>query len=101
MAGESSKPKKSRTKPAQPRKPRTKANKTRGALSHGSWGWGPDGRYTPPTDDGKPPTHLPDQFELFWMNRADEWKRLYFTLGRRVERLGAKLREFGIDPDTI
>jgi hypothetical protein len=29
-----------------------------------SWGWGPDGRYTPLTDDGKLPAHLPDHLEL-------------------------------------
>jgi Uma2 family endonuclease len=29
-----------------------------------SWGWGPDGRYTPLTDDGELPRHLPGHLEL-------------------------------------
>ena len=29
-----------------------------------SWGWGPDGRYTPLTDNGELPLHLPGHLEL-------------------------------------
>ncbi len=41
--------------PSQPGKTRPKSP---------SWGWGPDGRYTPLTEDGELPPHLPGHLEL-------------------------------------
>ena len=71
-----------------------------------SWGWGPDGRYTPLTDDGVLPLDLPDHLELDRLAReeearAEEWERRYGDPRARADRLAAKLRELGVDPDTV
>ncbi len=96
-----SKPSKPRSKTSKPSKPRSQASKPGETQSAPSWGWGPDGRYIPLTDDGKPPAHLPDHHELYLMNQVADWKRRYFELGRYVERLRAKVLELGFDPNTI
>jgi hypothetical protein len=70
------------------------------------WGWRPDGRYTPLTDDGVLPEHLPDHIELARIAReeemsAREWRRRHDEQLRRADRLAAKLRELGIDPSGL
>ncbi|MGP0068052.1 MAG: hypothetical protein ACLQGP_31205 [Isosphaeraceae bacterium] len=95
MARDPSKPARPRSKPPKPSKPQSEPR---------SWGWGPDGRYTPLTDNGELPLHLPDHLELDRLAqeeevRAKEWQRRYHEQCRRADRLAAKLRELGIDPD--
>jgi hypothetical protein len=89
------------SKPSKPGKSRSKPSKPGEAQSEPSWGWQPDGRYIPLTDDGKLPAHLPDHIELHLRNELEDWKRRYFELGRHVERLRAKLIELKFDPDTV
>ncbi len=100
MPRDPSKPSKTRSKSSKTRsQPPKKSSKTQSQPP--SWGWGPDGRYTPLTDDGKLPAHLPDHMELSWMNRQRELQSRYDELSRRVVRLAAKLRNLGVDPDFI
>jgi hypothetical protein len=99
MPRDPSKPSKTRSKFSKTRSQPPKSSKTQSQPP--SWGWGPDGRYTPLTDDGKVPAHLPDHIELHLMNQQCELQNRYDELSRRVIRLAAKLRDLGVDPDFI
>jgi len=81
--------------------------------------YGPDGRYLPPAENGELPLHPPGHMELPGENvegerqradaanlraeaaekRAEEELRRADEAHQRAERLAAKLRDLGIDPD--
>ena len=52
MAGDPSKPKQAARSSSRPKPSKTQSEPP-------SWGWGPDGRYTPLTDDGSCPLIYP------------------------------------------
>jgi hypothetical protein len=106
MARDPSKLSKPESKPPKLSKPESKPPKTSKAPSKPPWGWGPDGKYTPLTDDGVLPEHLPDHIELARIAReeemsASEWRCRHDEQRARAERLAAKLRELGIDPSEV
>jgi hypothetical protein len=68
--------------------------------------WGPDGRYRPPSENGELPLHLPDHLELP-CNDDQRERQVSEAANLRAkaaehcaERLAAKLRDLGIDPDV-
>jgi len=75
--------------------------------------YGPDGRYLPPAENGELPLDLPGHMELpcdddQWERQLSEAANLRAktaeqraqTAEQRAERLAAKLRDLGIDPDA-
>jgi hypothetical protein len=65
--------------------------------------WGPDGLYRPPVEEGvEVPPSLPGHLELPPVNgEIVECLRRAQDERRRAEKFAAKLRELGVDPDTL